>query len=200
MSCQVTSRRAWALLGLTAGMIITCTWAQKAAAQDAADPHTAIIQEFQNRVAQYVKLHKSAEAELSNKLKKPTNSTENIQHHEHELREAIVARRTGVGQGNIFTPRIAAEFRRLIGFAYHFDAKQIRESLLSSEPGTANVEVHVNKEYPDKVPLQTMPPTLLLNLPPLPPELEYRIVGHELILRDIGANLIVDRVEGVVPK
>jgi hypothetical protein len=200
MKYQFTSRRVWVLLGLAAGLIVARTWAQESAAKNAVDPHAALIQDFQGRVADYVKLHKSAEADLADKLKKPTKSQENIRHHQHELREAIAARRSSVGQGNIFTPPIAAEFRRLIGFAYHFDSRQIRESLLSSEPGTENVHVHVNREYPDSVPLQTMPPTLLLNLPPLPAELEYRLAGHELVLRDIGANLIVDRVPGVIPK
>jgi hypothetical protein len=200
MSRQVTRHRAWAFLGLAAGIFIACVWPQKAAAQNAVDPHVAFVQDFENRVAEYVKLRKKAEAELPNKLKKPTDSPEKIRHHEHELREAIVARRAGVVQGNIFTPEIGAEFRRLTGIAYHFDAKQIRESLLSSEPGTANVRVRVNGEYPDDKPLQTMPPTLLLNLPQLPPELEYRIVGHDLVLRDVGANLIVDIVPRVIPK
>ena len=42
-----------------------------------------------------------------------------------------------------------------------------------------------------------MPPSLLLNLPKLPKELEYRFVGRELILRDIAANLIVDVIPEV---
>ena len=52
--------------------------------------------------------------------------------------------------------------------------------------------LQVNANYPDGLPLQSMPPSLLLNLPRLPKELEYRFVGRELILRDTQANLIVD--------
>ena len=40
---------------------------------------------------------------------------------------------------------------------------------------------------------------LLRKLPDLPPELEYRIVGRHLILRDVKANLIVDVLRDVVP-
>ena len=40
--------------------------------------------------------------------------------------------------------------------------------------------------------LQSTPPTLLSDLPKLPSELEYRIVGRELVLLDTAANLIVD--------
>jgi hypothetical protein len=37
-----------------------------------------------------------------------------------------------------------------------------------------------------------VPVTLLLNLPRLREELEYRIVDKHLILRDVQANIIVD--------
>jgi len=47
------------------------------------------------------------------------------------------------------------------------------------------------------LPLQSMPPSLLLNLPRLPKELEYRFVGRELVLREIPANLIVDAIPDV---
>jgi hypothetical protein len=36
--------------------------------------------------------------------------------------------------------------------------------------------------------------------PALPPELEYRTVGRDLVLRDVGAHLIVDAVQGVIPE
>jgi hypothetical protein len=52
--------------------------------------------------------------------------------------------------------------------------------------------LHVNATYPVKVPLQSTPPTLLLDLSQLPSEVEYRIVGRDLVLRDVGANLVVD--------
>lgn len=37
-----------------------------------------------------------------------------------------------------------------------------------------------------------MIPCILQALPPLPPELEYRMVGTDLILIDVHAGLIVD--------
>jgi hypothetical protein len=194
---QVT--RTWALLGLVAVMGAASAWTDKTAAQNEVNPDAALTQRFENRVADYVKLHKNVESNLP-KLTKPTKSPATIRHHAHELRVAIVAQRPGAVEGNIFAPEIGAEFRRLIDIAYQADARIIRESLRSSEPGTENVRVRVNKEYPDDKPLQTMPATLLLNLPQLPPELEYRIIGRDLVLRDVGANLIVDIIPKVIPK
>jgi hypothetical protein len=50
------------------------------------------------------------------------------------------------------------------------------------------------------VALQSTPPSLLLNLPPLPKELEYRIVGRELVLHDTAPGIIVDFIPNVVPQ
>jgi hypothetical protein len=38
-----------------------------------------------------------------------------------------------------------------------------------------------------------------MNLPRLPPELEYRIAGHALVLRDAVANLVVDLMPDAIP-
>ena len=40
---------------------------------------------------------------------------------------------------------------------------------------------------------------LLATLPQLPEDLEYRIVGKDLILRDVHANVIVDFIPGIIP-
>ena len=75
------------------------------------------------------------------------------------------------------------------------DGKNIRQSLRSSEPVQLNL--NINQSYPSHVPLQSTPPSLLVNLPPLPPDLEYRVIGRDLILLDTKANLIVDIVSGI---
>jgi hypothetical protein len=191
--------RVWVNGALMAGIVIASAWAFRAAAQNAVNPDAAVMQDFKQRVGEYVKLSKSADTSLPS-LKKPTDSAAKIREHQHALRKAIMARRAGAVQGAIFTPQISAEFRRLIGIAYQSDARHIRESLLHAEPGTWNVQIHVNGEYPDDRPLQSMPPSLLINLPPLPPELEYRLVGSTLVLRDVGANLVVDILPRVIPK
>ena len=59
--------------------------------------------------------------------------------------------------------------------------------------------LQVNQSFPENVPLQSMPPTLLMNLPGLPKGLEYRLLGRELVLRDVDANLVVDYVANALP-
>jgi len=48
--------------------------------------------------------------------------------------------------------------------------------------------------------MATMPPSLLKVLPPLPKELEYRILGRYLIVRDVDASLILDYIPAAVPR
>src|SRR5436305_1174231 len=69
------------------------------------------IEDFQKRVAEYVKLHDKADSTLG-KLK-PTDSPDQIARHEKSLAHKIHEAREHVVQGNIFTPEISATFHRL---------------------------------------------------------------------------------------
>ena len=64
---------------------------------------------------------------------------------------------------------------------------------------TEGARLQVNMRYPDTVPLSTVPPQVLANLPTLPEDLEYRFVGDRLILLDSHAHIIADYVEKVFP-
>jgi hypothetical protein len=56
----------------------------------------------------------------------------------------------------------------------------------------------INKRYPDEMPLSTMSPRLLANLPTLPDQLEYRFVRNDLILMDVHAHIILDFIEDAI--
>jgi hypothetical protein len=73
----------------------------------------------------------------------------------------------------------------------------IRASLRRAEP--VKIQLQINQSYPDNVPLQSTPPSLLLNLPELPKGLEYRLLGNELVLRDADADIIVDYISNALP-
>jgi len=94
-----------------------------------------------------------------------------------------------------------AELMTLLGYERFAmqggDSARIKSSLKSAEP--VKLRLEVNGAYPDNLPLQSTPPTLLLNLPALPQELDYRIVGHALVLRDAKANLILDFIPNAIP-
>jgi hypothetical protein len=67
-----------------------------------------------------------------------------------------------------------------------------------TEEGGKPVVLKVNATYPSDTPLPTTPPQVLMNLPKLPEQLEYRIIGKNLIIRDVEANIIVDFVPNAI--
>lgn len=173
---------------------IACALLASAWPQDV-NPHAQLIDDFQKRVSEYVKMRKKLESGLP--ALKSTASQEKITHREHELAERIRKARHDAPQGSIFTPEIAAEFRRLVGMAMQGPgAVNIRQSLRRAEP--VRLHLRVNAKYPARLPLQSTPPTLLLNLPALPPEVDYRVVGNNIILRDVRANLIIDFMSNAI--
>jgi hypothetical protein len=158
--------------------------------------NTRAIDDFENRVKAYAELHRAAENELP--ALKQTGSQAEIVNHQSSLAARIRARRQGAMQGNIFSPEISQAFQRLAGTVTQgAAASRVKKSLRRAEP--VNLRLKVNDSYPAKVPLQSVPPTLLQNLPKLPPELEYSVVGHALVLRDAAANLIIDFLPNVIP-
>ncbi len=167
-----------------------------AGAQEKVNQRSLVLQDFAQRVAAYMKLHRTAAAHVTGL--KPTKTAAEIERHEHALAHEIREAREGATQGSILTPEIAAEFRLLIGETMKGpSAARIHESLKQAAPVWLS-KLQVNMTYPHAVPLQSSPPTLLMNLPELPKQLEYRFVGRSLILRDLEANLIVDFIRDAI--
>jgi hypothetical protein len=161
----------------------------------ASQADAVFVKEFYARVSRYLDLRKKE----AGSPPKPTKSAVKLADSKNAMAEKIQAARTDAKQGDIFTPEIAAYFRKRIATAMRSrNGAKMRSSLRHAEP-VPSMPLHVNQPYPDGVPLQSVPPTLLLNLPRLPKDLEYRIVGRDLALHDIGPNLIVDFIPGAIP-
>ena len=47
-------------------------------------------------------------------------------------------------------------------------------------------------------PLSTVPPNLLAALPELPPDVNYRFLGRDLVLHDTRANIISDEIPDAI--
>ena len=163
--------------------------------QPRANPDSLLIQHFEEEIAGYEKLRQRLESQLP-PLHSATSS-ERIAHHERELARKIREARKQARQGDIFTSQIAAEFRRLIGLALTGQGSDtVPKSLRRAEP--VRVRAIVNGTYPAGVPLESTPPTMLLNLPELPEGIQYRVSGNDLLLIDVKANLILDYIDGAL--
>lgn len=100
---------------------------------------------------------------------------------------------------HVFTLPVATVFRQVIAKA--LDEQPHASHLVGA--GTASTLSHhpaVFEPFP-ATELHEFPALLARALPPLPPTFEYRLIGHDLVLRQVGDDLIVavlrDAVGGV---
>jgi hypothetical protein len=164
------------------------------------NPDALILKEFNDRVTQYLELHKRAEKDVP-KLKR-TDDPAQINAREEALASAIRQARPQAKQGDIFFPEARELFLRIIrGESKGPEKARVRAAIKEGNPKSEGspVRLGANALYPDGAPLSLVPPALLLKLPQLPKELDYRFVGRHLILRDAKANVIVDYILDTVP-
>ena len=116
-------------------------------------------------------------------------------------RSKIARRAPTAKRGDIFTPATEAMFRRLLRppLTKGADAADNKAIIKDDAPQPKEVPFKVNGEYPKEAPLSTVPPDVLMALPPLPEDLQYRFVGKHLLLYDAKANLIIDYMLNAIP-
>jgi hypothetical protein len=148
---------------------------------------------LQSRIQDYVALHKKANSSLTPVPKNVTDPTI-VAEHEQKLSQGIRSLRANAKQGDIFTPPARQMILAIIKTYLDHNARAtiLGDGNPRSPESPTPINLAVNATYPSSAPVSTMPPTLLMALPPLPPEVEFRFVGHNLILRDVQANMIVD--------
>lgn len=158
----------------------------------------ALLKDFKDRVDLYMKVYEKQEKGAAQP--KETSDPAKIKTTQDTLAARIQAARSTAKHGDVFTPEIRQLFRRLMypetkGPDGPETKKAIKED---GPPPPQSKTLKVNARFPEGEPLPTMPPNLLARLPQLPEELEYRILGKDLILRDVNANLIVDFIPNAI--
>lgn len=158
-----------------------------------------VVGDFRARVDEYVKLRNAAAhgAPAMKGTPEPDQISSGEQTMSHKIRE----KRAHAGRGDIFTPATEALFRRLVQPAVTQgpNAADNKAIIKDDAPHAGEVPLKVNGAYPKDAPLSTVPPDVLLRLPPLPDDLQYRFVGRHLILYDAKPNLIVDFMLNAIP-
>lgn len=157
-----------------------------------------LLKDFKDRIDAYMKLHDRQEK--GDAKQKETSKPERIKASQDALAAKIQAARKDAKPGEIFTPEIRQLFRRLMYPEMKGPvAAETKKTTRAEEGLPAKAEIlKVNARYPDSSPLPTVPPNLLVRLPQLPEDLEYRIVNKDLILRDVNANLVVDFIPNAI--
>lgn len=168
------------------------------------------LTEFANKVQAYVALHQKVEAGLPKLPDRADPVT--VTRHQKALAEGIRKSGGRPGQGHVFVPDIQPFFKRLLAPELKGPGSaETREKVGEGNPEPAKglpmdpdvkprgVRLVPYATYPVDAPVSTVPPPVLLKMPQLPKELEYRFVGKSLVLRDATADIIVDYIPQAVP-
>ena len=184
---------------ITAALLVSCaiSWGDNFAAETG--------NEFNRRIAHYLKLRREAVAGLP--AVKKNAQPDDIRANKLAQASAIRKARAAAKQGDIFTPGFQQYVRELIGAATRGEGgKPAKKTAMVGNPAHEHespaqpVELKVNAPYPGSAALSSVPPSLLLTLPELPKDLDYRFVGRNLILHDVNAGLIVDYIQNAIPE
>jgi hypothetical protein len=164
------------------------------------------LDELEDLVEHYVKrVHRAALKQVGS-LPDPA-TPEQAQAHQRAMAEAIKALRPQAKPGDLFLPEVQPIIKKIIAdeLAGRAGAPARQAILGGNPPGDPDrddrmqVKLAVNAPYPAAAALSTVPPSVLLTLPLLKKEVEYRFVGRDLILLDVEANMILDYIRAAAP-
>jgi len=187
IQCRLSLLSAAIVAGLLASAV-------QLSAQQEQNPTALALAAFTKRVNAYMDLHKKAEEGAPDVTKGATPAE--VMVFEKALGDRIKAARSTAQQGDVFAPDVAPLFKTI--FADYYRRRSGREIRLLFDE-VPNFKPQVNMTYPVNSPKANFPPRLALAMPQLPEQLEYRLVGDSLVMRDSKANLIVDYIPGIVP-
>lgn len=184
-------------IAVTARLVRT-EWSAPAgveSAQSQVNADSKAMSDFQARVKTYLDGRNKLAGSLAKLPDKATPGE--IDKRQRALGAAVIASRPKARVGDIFGADFSAFVKRQ--FAPIFKGKDgaVLRAAIFDEPHPAVPAV--NARYPDEVPLSTMPPEVLKVLPKLEPGLEFRFIGHHLILLDADAHLIADLIPNAMP-
>jgi len=174
--------------------VVLLSFSGPAVAQRATNPTAAALAEFTKQLNAYMDLHKKEESSVP-EVKKGATPAE-VMVFEKALSERIKATRATAKQGDVFVPDVVPVLKKI--FADYYQRRSGREIRLLFDE-VPNFKPQVNMTYPPNLPKGSFPPRLGLAMPQLPDELEYRLVGDNLVLRDTEANLIIDYLPNILP-
>jgi hypothetical protein len=149
------------------------------------------LQPMRKALADYVALRERLHQEVPPLA--PNSEARDIATASDALARAIMRARVKARQGDFFD-KIASQVitRRLRETITTANLAADLAAIDDEPPRVTTPRLHLR--FPDAAQMASMPPSLLRVLPTLPEGLEYRIVGKDLVLRDVGAALILDYI------
>jgi hypothetical protein len=179
------------LIGLVLGAMAVMT-----AAPAAQEPPRGTLQRFHERLGAYLDLRWQATCDLP-LLDPAAPLPEFIPILERHIR-AVRRARTGAVHGDVIDAQVAALMRQAIVLTLEERGVAIEELLAAVAADAPAIlgRARVNDRLP-WLRNALMPWYLVEALPPLPYEVQYRLVGRDLVLLDVELGLAIDTVRNV---
>jgi len=162
----------------------------------AVNPDAAALAEFSKRLNAYVALR----VELAKKLEplSPTASASELQSRQAALAAALRNARVRTKQGDLIPTVVQAKIRDIVRSDFQRRRPAAQRAAVMEVP--TGPLPGINKNYPERAALPTMPPLLLANLPLLPDNLQYRFFGRHVVILDGDVEIVVDYVHNALPR
>jgi len=182
-------------------LLLTATTSGAARAGQRSTPNpvgeTAAMTQFKAAITDYMALRNRLRSEIRGPV--PASTAVELNQASDALAAAIQRARAGARAGSIFKVPVADMIKRRVGEVVTSDQLgPVLADIDDEDPTVRTPTVHLR--FPAASQMATMPPSLLAALPELPKELEYRIVGTYLVLRDVDAALVLDYIPAAVPR
>ena len=149
------------------------------------------VTDFPSRIERYFELRGQLERGLP--AMTVTEDVRRIRRRTRSLAEAIRVARRGAVQGEFFTAATSAEFKRVLALIMN---TAVWALIMDENPGAFRHDI--DGSYPDAKTYSTMPGIVLARLPQLPDDIQFRFVGPHLILYDVRASTIIDRLPNAI--
>ena len=187
----------FAVLGIVLSLpsLLWASGSQAAAGMSAAE--AAAVKQFDAEIAKYMRLRQKLRSEVQGPV--GNSSSSQVTNASDALAGAIERSRQGAQVGTIFSEPIATVIKRRIANAVRTENLVAVLADIDDE-GKSSMAPKVHLRLPVSAQMATMPASLLKVLPTLPKEVEYRILGRYLIIRDVDASLILDYIPLAVPR
>ena len=177
-------------VSLSIALLAVATVDGRVVRRESTDHTYAALGAFQQRVEAYARLHRDLAASLPPLASRSGGHSAAIAR--TFLAAAIRTARDTARRGDIFTPE-ATRFFRVVIQESTSAADFGMFAPLMDEDGHLLQGIHPGIHTPLPVwETRELSASTLFMLPTLPRELEYRIVGYDLVLWDVSADLIID--------
>jgi hypothetical protein len=185
-------------LAIVGATVLLVSWGPPAAGAAGQEDRGSAFVRFQQAVDAYMELHERVERALP--PLRVTPDMEQIAAATAAMAAGMRAARPTAVEGEIFNAEIAAILRQTLPDLVP-RAEPDRDVLLFGDdeeerPALWRPLIHDEFDWTDGA---YMSPLVLMALPPLPEELQFRFVGRDLVIVDLHSNLIVDVLPDVLP-